>query len=92
MIHDPRFITPILIILINYAILKKSRHPLLINLNHPGNFMNCFNIAFMGGLIFVPIPGIYHFAYMGLGIGHLILRTIKHFNQDIKRGIRKLLK
>lgn len=78
--------------LLNFAILKKSRHPLLIHLNHPGNLMNCFNIAFMGGLIFVPVPGIYHFAYMGLALGHLILRTTKYFKQDISRGVRKLLK
>lgn len=62
-----------------FVILKKSRHPFLIHINHPGNFMYCFNFAFMAGLLFVPLPGIYHFAVLGLSLGHITIRTIKYF-------------
>jgi hypothetical protein len=46
----------------------------------------------MSGLIFVPLPGIYSFAYMGLGIGHLVIRLIKYAKDDIGRYLRKLIK
>lgn len=91
-LHDPKFITPLLIILANFVILKKSRHPFLININHPGNVFHCFNFAFMSGLIFVPVPGIYHFAYLGLALGHILQRSCRYLGQDIRRNIKKLLK
>lgn len=77
---------------VSFACLKGSRHPFLININHPGNFFHCFNIAFMAGLLFVPLPGIYHFAYLGMAVSHLLIRTTKYTIQDIMQGFRKLLK
>jgi hypothetical protein len=71
--------------------IKRSRHPILININHPGNIMHCFNIAFMSGLLFIPIPGIFHFAYLGLGMGHLTIRFVKYTRDDIARKIRKFI-
>lgn len=82
--------TPIVIMLVNYQIIKKSRHPLLIHVNHPGNWMFCTNLAFMSGLIFVPAPGVYHFAYLGLGLGHLMIRYGRHLIEDIMRTYRKI--
>lgn len=90
--HDPKYLTPIAIILLNFIILKKSRHPLFINLNHPGNVMHCFNIAFMSGLLFVPVPGIYHFAYMGLALGHIMLRSLRYAREDMFRSVKKIFK
>ncbi len=90
--HDPMFVTPVFIIFANFVLLKTSRHPLLINLNHPNNIMHCFNIAFMGGLIFVPLPAIYHFAYLGLIAGHLSVRFVRYMREDLQRSIRKLIK
>ena len=77
-VHDPKFITPITIMLLTFAIIKKSRHPFLVHINHPKNLTYCFNFAFMVGLFFVPLPGIYHLAYLGLGLGHITLRSIKY--------------
>lgn len=45
----------------------------------------------MSGLIFIPIPGIYHMVYIGLSLGHLIIRIIKYMKDDMKRGVKKLL-
>ena len=78
--------------LVNFLLLKKSRHPFLINLNHPNNWMYCTNIAFMTGLLFVPLPGIYHFAYLGLASGHIFIRMMKYVWHDVKRSFRRLIK
>lgn len=52
--HDPTFITPMAVMLINYILLHKSTHPFLIHLR--GRKMVCANLAFMSGLLFVPLP------------------------------------
>lgn len=78
--------------LINFIVLKKSRHPFLINLNNPGNLFHCVNIAFMSGLVFVPLPGVYHFVYLGLAIGHVGIRMSKYLAADFWRMVRKLRK
>lgn len=84
-LHDPSFVTPVLVMLLNFALLKTSRHPLLIHLNNPNNFFSCFNFAFMGGLLFVPVPCSYTMCYLGLGLGHLLIRAFRHTAWDVKK-------
>ena len=82
-LFDPLFLTPILIIGLNYLILRNSRHPFLIHLVRPENRIHLFNIAFMSGLIFVPIATVYHFGFIGFLLGHLMIRKVHHWNEDI---------
>jgi hypothetical protein len=51
---DPTFITPIAIILINYFLMSRSAHPFLVHLRQ--RRLEAWNLAFMGGLLFVPLP------------------------------------
>lgn len=46
----------------------------------------------MTGLIFVPVPVVYTFGYMGLLMGHLILRKIGYFYDDLKGEMKDNLK
>jgi hypothetical protein len=88
--YDHNFITPIIIIAANFVLLKGSRHPFWIHINHPGNLMHCLNLAFMGGLLFVPVPGVYHFAYLGLLLGHITMRFVRHTKDDLFRKLPKI--
>ena len=78
MSHDPLFLLPLPIILLNYLILSKSRHPFLIHMVRKQNKMMCFTLAFMSGLLFAPLPSIYPLAYIGVGLGHLTVRGCKN--------------
>ena len=40
-------------------------------------------LAFMSGLIFVPLPTIYALGYIGLMSGHLLFRTLSHEGSDL---------
>jgi hypothetical protein len=54
--------------------------------------MTRVNFAFMTGLIFVPFPVIYTLGYMGLLMGHLILRKIDYYQSDLKGEVKDSLK
>ena len=51
----------------------------------------CFTLAFMSGLLFVPLPTVYPLAYIGLGLGHLLVRGIRHRASDWRDALRWLV-
>lgn len=67
-------ILPIAVIGLNYLILSKSDHPFMIHLVRKENRLQCLNFAFMGGLMVVPCPVIYTYSYIGLAMGHILIR------------------
>jgi len=82
-------ILPIAIIGLNYLILSKSDHPFMIHLVRKENKLQCLNFAFMGGLIFVPFPTIYAYSYIGLALGHLLIRFVKKISYDWREMFKK---
>lgn len=76
--YDPLFMLPLIPMALTYFWINGSRHPILIHLTRPENLFFRINLAFMAGLIFVPLPTIYSLAYSGLLTGHLIVRKIYH--------------
>jgi hypothetical protein len=61
---------------------------MLIHLNQEGNLFWRINLAFMAGLVFVPLPGIYALAYSGLLTGHLMIRGLYHVKDDLREDLR----
>ena len=53
--------------------------------------MMCFTFAFMSGLLFVPLPTVYPLTYIGLGLGHLLVRSIRYRASDWRNAFRWLL-
>jgi hypothetical protein len=82
---------PIPIILLNYFIISKSRHPFLIHLVRPENKLMCFTIAFMGGLLFAPTHSVHQLSYIGLAIGHLLVRGGRYWMADVGKDARGVL-
>ena len=81
-------ILPIVVVGLNYLILSKSDHPFMIHLVRKENRLQCLNLAFMSGLIFVPFPTIYTYSYIGLAVGHLLIRSARKVVREW-RGIFK---
>ena len=79
---------PLFAIPIFYAIMKTSKHPFMINLNHKLNLLHCFNIAFVVGLALVPTPTAYHFTIIGLGLGHLTVKYLGRILLKMKNIIK----
>ncbi len=86
--HDPTFTLPLFTMGLTYFWLAKSRHPIMIHLTKPENFLYRVNIAFMTGLLFVPLPSIYAFGYLGWMAGHLLIRTLNHEGIDLREEWR----
>lgn len=86
--HDPLFILPIPIILLNYLILTQSKHPFLIHMVRKQNRLLCLSIAFMGGLVFVALPTVFPLGYIGLALGHLTLKLTRHRIEECKTYLR----
>lgn len=49
--------------------------------------MMCFTIAFMGGLLFVPVASVYSYGYIGLALGHLAVRRGRYWLRDVKEDV-----
>jgi len=54
----------------------------------PENRLMCFTVAFMGGLLFAPVYSVYQLSYIGLALGHLLIRSGRYWIGDIKGDIR----
>lgn len=90
--HDPYFVLPVGVMVVNYFILSGSRHPFFIHLVRKENRLMCFNFAFASGLLFVAAPAIYPLSYIGLALGHLSMRSLSYFGKDCKRALADLFR
>lgn len=61
----------------------------MVHMTQQSNTIHCLNLAFMAGLVMVPVPGIYHFACCGLVVGHLGIRATRYFLRDSWSKIRR---
>ena len=51
---DPTYISPVLVMLLNYTLLNGSTHPFYVHIRQ--RKLMVLNIAFMSGLLFVVMP------------------------------------
>ena len=61
---------------LTYFWISGSKHPLFIHLVRPENFLIRFNLSFMTALTCVPLPIVYTLGYIGLIMGHLVIRAL----------------
>ncbi len=88
--HDPKFLLPLMPMALTYLWLSGSRHPFLIHIARSENLLYRINLAFMSGLIFVPLPTIYSLSCVGLMSGHLMIRRLSHEGSDLREEWRDL--
>lgn len=79
---DPTYISPVLVMLLNYLLVGKSDHPFLVHLRQ--RKLVAWNIAFMSGLAVSIMPAVrlnatqlYNSTYFGFILMHILLRSGK---------------
>lgn len=79
---DPTYISPVLVMLLNYLLVGKSDHPFLVHIRQ--RKLMVWNIAFMSGLAVSIMPAVrlsttqlYNSTYLGFVLMHILLRSGK---------------